>query len=405
MELKCSIQNYLWGKQGLNSIVAALMKSADPEFIPKKEVPYAELWMGTHPNGPSFLKHQNISLNEYIQSNSNILGNKVEEIYGKKLPFLFKVLSINKALSIQVHPNKEQAEKLHEAQPELYKDANHKPEMAIALTEFEALYGFRPMDEISFYIQKIPELRAAIGVDNIPRYNSSIEKEVQNVLKSCFTSLVTQSPQIIFEQLSKFRKRLSIMDEDRQSLHADLIERLHSDYPGDVGCFSIYFFNYIKLQPGEAIYIGANEPHTYLFGDCIECMACSDNVVRAGLTSKIKDIETLVSMLTYIGEPVADKKFKALREDECTQIFRPPIQDFAVAKITIAPEILSYNLIQRNSASILIIIDGKAEILHSQILHRVNPGSILFIEANKSVNIKMPSNSAPMLIFQAFVNI
>jgi mannose-6-phosphate isomerase len=105
MELKCSIQNYSWGKQGLDSIVAILMKSSNPEFIPKENLPYAELWMGTHPNGPSFLKNQNISLDEYIQKN-NVLGNQVTNTYGKKLPFLLKVLSIKKALSIQVHPTK-----------------------------------------------------------------------------------------------------------------------------------------------------------------------------------------------------------------------------------------------------------------------------------------------------------
>lgn len=106
MELKCLIQNYAWGKQGMDSMVAVLMKSSDPDFIAEEYTPYAELWMGTHPNGPSFLKDQNIPLDKHIQKNSHILGNAVENTYGTKLPFLFKVLSIKRALSIQVHPNK-----------------------------------------------------------------------------------------------------------------------------------------------------------------------------------------------------------------------------------------------------------------------------------------------------------
>lgn len=74
---------------------------------------------------------------------------------------------------------------------------------------------------------------------------------------------------------------------------------LEKEYPADVGVISLFFFNYVNLSPGEALYIGANEPHAYLSGECIECMATSDNVVRAGLTPKYRDVQTLSSMLTY----------------------------------------------------------------------------------------------------------
>lgn len=106
MELKCSIQNYDWGKQGIDSTVSTLMQSSNPGFYPKEGVPYAELWMGTHPNGPSTLKDKDIPLDKYIQENSHVLGNAVKDVFGTTLPFLFKILSVRKALSIQVHPNK-----------------------------------------------------------------------------------------------------------------------------------------------------------------------------------------------------------------------------------------------------------------------------------------------------------
>lgn len=106
MELTCAIQNYDWGKYGTNSIVATLIKTANPKFVINEEKSYAELWMGTHPNGPSYLKEKNISLEEYIQKNTNILGTEVQKKFGSSLPFLFKVLSIRKALSIQAHPDK-----------------------------------------------------------------------------------------------------------------------------------------------------------------------------------------------------------------------------------------------------------------------------------------------------------
>lgn len=106
MELNCSIQNYAWGKQGIDSIVAALFKASNPEYVPKENVSYAELWMGTHPSGMSSLKDTKKSLDEYIKQNGQVLGSAVQKLYGTNLPFMFKVLSVRKALSIQVHPNK-----------------------------------------------------------------------------------------------------------------------------------------------------------------------------------------------------------------------------------------------------------------------------------------------------------
>ena len=78
-----------------------------------------------------------------------------------------------------------------------------------------------------------------------------------------------------------------------------LVLSLERQYGDDIGVIAALFFNYVKLSPGEALYIGANEPHAYLSGECIECMATSDNVVRAGLTPKYRDVQTLCSMLTY----------------------------------------------------------------------------------------------------------
>lgn len=106
MELKCAVQEYNWGKYGIDSIVASLMASANTDFVVDEQKTYAELWMGTHENGSSFIKNTNVSLHKYIQDNIKVLGDNVVQIFGYNLPFLFKVLSVNKALSIQVHPNK-----------------------------------------------------------------------------------------------------------------------------------------------------------------------------------------------------------------------------------------------------------------------------------------------------------
>lgn len=105
MELRCAVQTYGWGKPGINSVVATLLKSANTDFTVDEQETYAELWMGTHKNGPSYLKDTDVPLQKYIQENAKVLGYEVVQRFGFNLPFLFKILSINKALSIQVHPN------------------------------------------------------------------------------------------------------------------------------------------------------------------------------------------------------------------------------------------------------------------------------------------------------------
>jgi mannose-6-phosphate isomerase len=103
--------------------------------------------MGTHPSLPSKDFSTGRSLLDLVADNPALLGTDISEKYSKKLPFLFKVLSIAKALSIQAHPNKKLAEQLHAKDPKNYPDDNHKPEMAIAITPFEGLCGFRPLPE------------------------------------------------------------------------------------------------------------------------------------------------------------------------------------------------------------------------------------------------------------------
>lgn len=139
MEILGAIKTYDWGSVGNNSKVAQLALKVDEQFAKEFDAntPYAELWMGDHVSGPSKLKETGETLDQWLSKQTSSIGGMT------KLPFLFKVLSITKPLSIQVHPNKTQAEHLHATRPDIYKDPNHKPEIAIALTDFSALCGFR----------------------------------------------------------------------------------------------------------------------------------------------------------------------------------------------------------------------------------------------------------------------
>eukprot|EP00729_Bicosta_minor_P002219 gene2220-29826_t len=132
-QLSCAVQQYAWGKIGEASAVAQFAASGIDGFTVDGAAPYAELWMGTHPKAPATINDPAIAadtpLGQWLTENPWALSKKVEEQFDGKLPFLFKVLSVNKALSIQAHPHKELAEKLHAADPAHYPDDNHKPEI------------------------------------------------------------------------------------------------------------------------------------------------------------------------------------------------------------------------------------------------------------------------------------
>merc|ERR1712173_309261 len=114
---------------------------------------YAELWMGTHPKGPSSVQL------DAKEETTQLLS----EYIGHELPFLFKVLSVARSLSIQAHPDKQLAQKLHSERPHIYKSDKHKPEMTIALTPFEAMCGFRPYSQIAFFLQNVAEFAEIVG--------------------------------------------------------------------------------------------------------------------------------------------------------------------------------------------------------------------------------------------------
>ncbi|XP_012386461.1 mannose-6-phosphate isomerase isoform X2 [Dasypus novemcinctus] len=372
--LACVVQQYSWGKMGSNSEVAQLLASSDPQARISEDKPYAELWMGTHRRGDSKILDNRIpqkTLSQWITENQDCLGSRVKDTFNGQLPFLFKVLSVETALSIQAHPNKELAEKLHRQAPEHYPDANHKPEIAIALTSFQGLCGFRPVEEIVTFLK------------------SKSEKKV------------------VVEQLNLLVKRISqevAAGNKMENIYGELLLQLHHQYPGDIGCFAIYFLNLLNLQPGEAMFLEANVPHAYLKGDCVECMACSDNTVRAGLTPKFIDVPTLCEMLSYTPTPSKDRLFcpKQSQEDPYLFIYDPPVPDFTVMKIEVPGSVTEYEVLALDSASILLVVQGTvtASTPTAEATIPLQRGGVLFIGANEPVSLKL-TVPKDLLIFRA----
>ncbi|XP_073952499.1 mannose-6-phosphate isomerase-like isoform X1 [Choristoneura fumiferana] len=404
MELQYKVQNYDWGKLGKDSMVAKLLSSADSSITIDPDKPYAELWMGTHPNGPSLIIERNVFLSEYIQDNLDAIGPVVKKRFGVAVPFLFKILSIGKALSVQAHPNKAHAEELHAKFPDLYKDPNHKPELAIALTPFEALCGFRPLREIQNHLQKLPELTKILPEDCVNTFLAHKEHGDSGIpLKQVFSSLMTSDKAVIAASLNTLCERLEKEEEGTQSaLSFPLLRRLHSQFPGDVGCYALYFMNYLRLRPGQAIFLNANLPHAYLSGDCVECMACSDNVVRAGLTPKLIDVPTLVEMLDYSSYSLDQLLFCPQMEDSNSCIWRPPVPDFAVVKIRVETGD-SYNTAVRPSPSLIIITSGSGEACDTEPV-AARPGVVIFLKASRQLTLS-PAADSHLEAYQAICNV
>ncbi|OQU86416.1 hypothetical protein SORBI_3003G087900 [Sorghum bicolor] len=208
LRLRCAVQHYEWGQHGAASLVARL---ADQNPDPAR--PYAELWMGTHPSGPSTLLGDGALLRDWLARNPDALGPAVAARWGGDLPFLFKVLSVAKALSIQAHPDKKLAEVLHALRPSTYKDDNHKPEMAIAFTEFRALCGFAPIEELKDVLRTVPEIEGLIGHEDTGKLMNMKEydgvSEVKSSLRSAFAKLMTASKDMVSEAVAKLISRLN----------------------------------------------------------------------------------------------------------------------------------------------------------------------------------------------------
>jgi len=408
--------NYMWGKLGSNSLVGRLAEAGLDEIELNQGTPYAELWMGTHPNGPSMvmltLPWRTVTpLSEWIRLNPSLLGTRrvnnsssglirrgsMLRMRAKSLPFLFKILSVRTALSIQAHPDKKTAASLHVRQPSYYKDDNHKPEMAVAINgPFEVLCAFQPAHSILANLQATPELVALVGEaavsaldDAAAARNNQTEGDQWSpghmtrareerdpgtldadnatvrfklALRSLFSALMMAPVDQVTKQLDALMCRIESTNATLRLPTDVLASRLHAQYPGDVGVFCVYLLNYRTLKPGEALYLGANEPHAYISGDCAEVMATSDNVVRAGLTPKWKDVETLCGMLTYIDGPPHMVQPVQPKGQPYVWVYAPPrnVDEFTLDRVEMETVGLVATLSSSSGLAIIIVVHGIA---------------------------------------------
>ena len=176
--------------------------------------------MGTHSKAPSIISHPSTlagqKLSDWLGDNRWALGHQEATASTSPypdLPFLFKVLSINKALSIQAHPTRSHAQTLHKTTPHLYPDPNHKPELAVALTEFEGFCGFRPLEEIRGFVSSVPELEELVVGSceqvGVPRVGGGVKEEEEKAwLRKVFTALMEKEEGVVRSKLERLVQRI-----------------------------------------------------------------------------------------------------------------------------------------------------------------------------------------------------
>jgi mannose-6-phosphate isomerase len=325
------IQNYAWGSR---TAIAELLGRPSPAAEPE-----AELWIGAHPKAPSRIASPPGlgTLDRVIQNDPvGLLGADVCDRFGNELPFLFKVLAAAEPLSIQAHPNQEQAragwarENAEgiplDAPRRNYRDPNHKPELVCALTPFVALKGFRPLAASARALEPLarPELKEEVA--RIAREASPA------ALRALLARLMTLDPD---ERAPLLQRAATEAARRAQDPGWGWVKRLLEKYPGDVGALAPLYLNLVTLEPGEALFLPAGELHAYLEGTALEIMANSDNVLRGGLTPKHVELEELLRTLVFEPQELVVLKPEALSPGEAS--FRTPAREFELGFLDMAP--------------------------------------------------------------------
>jgi len=288
-KLTNKIKYYEWGSSGIL-----------PEFLNcenKKGLPFAELWMGTHKSGSSQIQDCDDG-NGALKDLSEVSGD---------IPFLLKLLAVDKPLSIQAHPNKTQAEEGFEKEEKSgltitspkrnYKDDNHKPEVLCALTPFTMMAGFREPEKIIVSLEGL-----LISAPQLKDIISPLIKALEPGLLAAFFRTLINFSQYQQEYLRSFikgsdiNKSCGFISGDQW----DLMKSFCDLYPNDPAILSPLYLNFIRLNPGQAVYIPAGILHAYLSGFGVELMTNSDNVLRGGLTHKHVDIGELFNILHFV---------------------------------------------------------------------------------------------------------
>ncbi|MFF5440554.1 mannose-6-phosphate isomerase, class I [Streptomyces achromogenes] len=364
-----TIRPYAWGSP-----------TAIPQLLGTEPTgePQAEMWMGAHPGAPS--RTPRGTLVEVIEADpERELGARAVARFGPRLPFLLKILAAGAPLSLQVHPDLEQARAGYaeeerrgvpaDAPHRNYKDANHKPELICALTEFDGLCGFRDPVQAAGLLD-------GLGVDSLKPYVDLLHAHPEDAaLREVLTALLTADPEEMAHTVAEATAACTRLG----GAYAPYAGIAHH-YPGDPGVIAAMLLNHVRLQPGEALYLGAGIPHAYLNGLGVEIMANSDNVLRCGLTPKHVDVPELLRIVRF--EPSDPGVLRPEASPEGEEVYETPTDEFRLSRYVL-PEGGTARDLTGDTPQILLCTAGTVRAGE----HELGPGRSVFVPAGEQAEI------------------
>jgi mannose-6-phosphate isomerase len=360
--LRGAIRTYAWGSRtAIAEFTGRPVPAAHPE---------AELWLGANPGDPAFLEEPDgeVSLLQAVVADpEGQLGAAARARFGDALPFLLKVLAAEEPLSLQAHPSSEQAAEGYLREERLgipvnspvrnYRDSSHKPELLVALQQFEVLAGFRPA------AHTIELLRALAVSDLDPFIDLLNDQSDADGLRALFTTWIT-APQpdvdvLVTAVLDGAINYLSSGATEFAAVAKTVLE-LGERYPGDAGVLAVLLLNRITLGPGEGIFLSAGNLHAYLRGVGLEVMANSDNVLRGGLTPKHVDVPELLRVLNF--NPTTESQLRAqTHPDGLASFYDTPTAEFAASMLTLGDDQIGHEVdapSRHDGPQILLCVEG-----------------------------------------------
>ncbi|MCJ1479515.1 hypothetical protein MMC13_008201 [Lambiella insularis] len=391
IQLECSCNEYPWGKKGSESLAARLCsKTPRTKFHIDNDKAYSEMWMGDYPVLSATDLKTGEELHSIIDKNKELLlGKRCIEQFGGALPYLPKILSIQKALPLQIHPNKDLAAKLHKENPEQFTDPNHKPEIAVALSKFEVFAGWKPLSEIQPLFELEP-LQRFWPERNAQFNNATLRQVTRTILKA--------SEEVVRDT----QERLAAVPKDKygkQSYILELLPRLQEQYSKEDNgnLIALLCMNYMVLSPGEAIFIPADGIHAYLSGDIVECMARSNNVLNTGFCPRADrdSVDLFSASLTFGPHSVKDvmlpSKPTNKGENNKTVVYAPPMSEFNMLLTTLKKgekEVIRPS----DGPSVIFVTTGSGTLQAEGKEHKLEEGYVFFVGQGVEMTYEAGSN-------------
>ncbi|MFF7379064.1 mannose-6-phosphate isomerase, class I [Streptomyces massasporeus] len=364
-----TVRPYAWGSPTAIPQLLGVEPTGEPQ---------AEMWMGAHPGAPS--RTDRGTLVEVVDADpEKELGPAAVARFGPRLPFLLKILAAGAPLSLQVHPDLAQAKEGYadeerrgipvDAPHRNYKDANHKPELICALTEFDGLCGFRDPLQAAALLDDL-------GVDSLKPYVDLLHAHPEDAaLREVLTAILTADR----DEMSRTVTEAAAACDRLGGAYAPYADIAHH-YPGDPGVIAAMLLNHVRLQPGEALYLGAGVPHAYLDGLGVEIMANSDNVLRCGLTPKHVDVPELLRIVRFLPSDPGVLRPEASPDGE--EVYETPIDEFRLSRYVL-PEAGAAHDLTRPTPQILLCTAGTIRAGE----HDLTPGESVFVPAGEKAEV------------------